>query len=142
MRILLTMNLPYFPAHGGANKSNRFILEALAQRHAVRAVVPALGVPSRLTHEQFRAGLAAQGVRVISVEGADIFTLNGVEVHAVAEPSQLRGYLAEQLRGFAPDWTLVSSEDPSQQLFAAALRGSPGRVVYMAHTTSFLPFGP
>ena len=36
MRILLTMNLPYFPAHGGANKSNRFILEALAQRHAVR----------------------------------------------------------------------------------------------------------
>src|SRR5215212_4920537 len=102
MRILLTMNLPYVPAHGGANKGNRCLLEALAQRHAVRVVVPALGTPSHKTLPELRAELAAQGISVVCAVGVDIFTLNGVEVHAVTEPSRLRTYLVEQIHAFAP----------------------------------------
>ncbi len=142
MRILLTMNLPYVPAHGGANKGNRVLLEALARRHAVQVVAPALGTPSRVTLPQLRADLAAQGTSVTSAEGVDRFTLHGVEVHAVTEPARLRAHLIEQVRAFAPDWTLISSEDPSQSLLAAALEAHPRRVIYVAHTLSFLPFGP
>ena len=143
MRILLTMNLPYVPAHGGANKSNRYLLEALArQQHSVHAVVPALATPSRLTHAQFREELASQGLQVTTAGGVDSFTLNGVEVQAVVEPTRLRAHLIEQIRAFAPDWVLVSSEDPSQNLLDGALQASPARVIYLAHTTSFLPFGP
>ena len=32
MRLLLTMNLPYYPAHGGANKGNRYLLEGFRER--------------------------------------------------------------------------------------------------------------
>ena len=57
MKILLTMNLPWFPAVGGANKCNRALPERLAARgHAVRAVVPALAVPSRWTLEEEHRG--------------------------------------------------------------------------------------
>ena len=92
MRILLTMNLPYVPAHGGANKGNRVLLEALARRHAVRVVAPALGTPSRVTLAQLRAELAAQGIGITSADGVDRFTVDGVEVHAVTEPARLRAH--------------------------------------------------
>jgi amino acid adenylation domain-containing protein len=143
MKLLLTMNLPYFPAQGGANKGNRYLLEGLVGRgHSTRAVVSALGTPSRLTHEQFLAELAAQGVRVSHENSIDVFSLNGVEIHAAVEPSRLRAHLVKQIREFDPDWTLVSSEDPSLNLLDAAVKACPGRVVYLARTTSFLPFGP
>jgi glycosyltransferase involved in cell wall biosynthesis len=143
MKILLTTNLPYFPAHGGANKSNRYLLEGFARNHhSVRVVVPALGTPSHLTHAQLLCELKAQGMKVTSEAGVTVFNLGGVEVHAVAEPSRLRIHLIDQMRRFNPDWILVSSEDPSQNLLDAALKQSPGRVVYLARTTPFLPFGP
>ena len=38
MRILLAQNSLYYPAHGGGDKSNRLLIEALAARgHACRA---------------------------------------------------------------------------------------------------------
>src|SRR5262249_50866884 len=133
MKLLLTMNLPYFPVQGGANKGNRYMLEGLAERgHSVRAVVSALGTPSRLTHRQFLDELAAQGIEVSSDDGVDVFTINGVEAHAVVEPSRLRAHLVKQIREFDPDWTLVSSEDPSLNLLDAAVKTSPNRVVYLA----------
>ena len=39
MRILLAHNSLYFPSHGGGDKSNRLLMEALAERgHEVRVV--------------------------------------------------------------------------------------------------------
>lgn len=143
MKIVLTMNLPYAPAVGGANKCNRVLAEGLALRgHDVRVVVPALGVPSRLTREEMLAGLEAQGIAVERGSGVDVFRVNGALVSAVAEPSKLRGELTDRLRDFRPDWALVSSEDPSQNLLDAALKADAAPIAYLAHTPAFLPFGP
>ena len=143
MKILLTMNLPYAPAVGGANKCNRVLAEGLArQGHEVRVVVPALGVPSRVTREEMLAGLEAQGIAVERGSGVDVFRVNGAEVSAVAEPSRLRGELMDRLQDFQPDWALVSSEDPSQNLLDAALKADAAPIAYLAHTPAFLPFGP
>jgi glycosyltransferase involved in cell wall biosynthesis len=143
MDIILTMNLPYTRVHGGANKSNRSLAEGLAQRgHRVRAIVPSLATPSNVTHEQVLQELAADGVEVKSEGGVAVFTLKGVEVHAVADPTRLRAYLMARVRQWRPDWTLVSSEDQSQNLLDAALRADSSRVVYLAHTPQMLPFGP
>lgn len=143
MKILLTMNLPYAPAVGGANKCNRVLAEGLALRgHDVRVVVPALGVPSRVTREEMLAGLEAQGIAVERGSGVDVFRVNGAEVFVVAEPSRLRGELTDRLRDFRPDWALVSSEDPSQNLLDAALKADAAPIAYLAHTPAFLPFGP
>ena len=143
MKLLLTMNIPYTRVSGGANKSNRSLAEELASRHhCVRVVVPALTASSLLTHEEFLEELVGQGISVNSNGGIDVFSLNGVEVHAVVDPSQLRSHLEDQIFSFEPDWTLVSSEDSSQNLLAAALAACPSRVVYLAHTPQMFPFGP
>lgn len=137
------MNLPYTRTHGGTNRSNRSLCEELAaRRHAVQVVVPALPTPSPITHRQFLQELRSEGIKVESGETVDVFRMNGVEVHAVRESSQLRAYLVKQLQQFKPDWVLVSSEDPSQNLLGASLKTCPGRVVYLAHTPQMFPFGP
>jgi len=52
MKILLTMNLPYTRVYGGANRSNRSLVEALAaRRHSICVVVPALAATSSITHQ-------------------------------------------------------------------------------------------
>ena len=143
MKILLTMNLPYTRLYGGANRSNRSLAEALAARHhSLRVVVPALAALSPITHQQLLEELVSEGIRVSSNGEIDVFNLNGVEVHAVIEPSRLCSYLAEQIREFKPDWTLVSSEDRSQSLLETALKVHPSRVIYLAHTPQMFPFGP
>ncbi|MGB7951165.1 MAG: amino acid adenylation domain-containing protein [Candidatus Binatia bacterium] len=70
------------------------------------------------------------------------FELNGVKVHAVKEPTRLCSYLAQEIREFKPDWTLVSSEDRSQSLLETALKAHLSRVIYLAHTPQMFPFGP
>jgi glycosyltransferase involved in cell wall biosynthesis len=142
MKILLTMNLPYFPAHGGANNSNQLMLEALVQLgHTVSVVVPAFGVPPLFTPDQLADELAKENAALHCDSDPYRFNLRGVEVHAVNDPPQLRRYLLQCIAAFAPDVVVVSTEDPSQNLLAAALEsGVP--VVYLARTTSFLPFGP
>lgn len=143
MKLLLTMNLPYFPAHGGANKANRFLAEGFAARgHEVSVVAPALGVPSRISFDGLVESLADANIEHAPTPDAIIFWLNGVEVHAVRDPSRIRGYLIERLRSEQPDWAVVSSEEPTQNLLNAAIESYPGRVVYLAHTPTFLPFGP
>jgi len=149
MKILLTMNLPWFPAVGGANKCNRALAEGLAARgHRVVAVVAGLAVPSPWTLGEVRAALARQGIAVETNAGTGVDTFlsgglsGGVAVHAVADPARLRGVLEECLHAFAPDRVLVSSEDPSQNLLAAALKTTRAPVIYLSHTPAFLPFGP
>ena len=115
MRILLAQNSLYYPAHGGGDKSNRLLMEALAARgHACRVV--------------------ARGV-------TPIFERAGVEVHTVAD-ANLRAHFASQVEAFAPEIILVSTDDPAQMLLEAALRAPSARVVYLARATLALPFGP
>ena len=143
MKILLTMNLPYTRVYGGANRSNRGLAEALAARHhSLRVVVPALAALSPVTHQQLLEELVSEGIRVSCNGEIDRFNSNGVDVHAVIDPSRLCSYLAEQIREFEPDWTLVSSEDRSQSLLETALKAHPSRVIYLAHTPQMFPFGP
>src|SRR5690349_13846503 len=132
MKILLVANMHYVPAQGGAIKVYRYLLEALAARgHDCRVVVRACSPqngPATLT--EFRADLEADGISLIaSSDDLTLFRSDGVEVHAVTDATHLPIHLMQQIKLFAPHWTLVGSEDPGQVLLAAALQVSPDRVV-------------
>jgi len=53
-----------------------------------------------------------------------------------------RGVLTAEIRGFNPDFVLVSSEDLNHLLLREAYAAAPDRLVYLAHTPQFFPFGP
>jgi glycosyltransferase involved in cell wall biosynthesis len=131
MRLLLIQNASHLPALGGANKSNRALIEHLAARGHACAVIAAASdeVLARLPGDT-------------PVPSVVSFRLNGVDVDAVVDSARLRDPMARRIRSFAPDWVLVSSEDPAQTLLEAALEASPGRVIYLARTTLGLPCGP
>jgi hypothetical protein len=60
----------------------------------------------------------------------------------VEEPARRVQVLREQIVAMQPDWVLVSSEDLGHALVREAHHSAPGRVVYLAHTPQFYPFGP
>jgi len=140
MRILLAQNSLYFPAHGGGDKSNRLLMEALAAHgHACR-VVARISVFGEREEERYLADLAAREVDARTSGGVVAFTRNGVEAHIVTN-ANLRVHLAGQIEAFRPDAILTSTDDPAQLLLETALR-SATRVVYLARATLALPFGP
>src|SRR5689334_13776742 len=103
MRILLAQNSRYYPAHGGGDKSNRLLMEALAGRgHQCLAVarISKFGVPE---HELFLKELAARNVTAQTSGGVVVFNRSGVEVHTVTHHPSLRGYFSETIAGFHPD---------------------------------------
>ena len=142
MRILLGQNSQYYPAHGGGDKSNRLLIEALAARgHACR-VVARISVFGAREQERYIADLAARGVAPADCSGGAVrFTRAGVDVHVVTVGS-LGAYFAAQIGDFRPDAILTSTDDPAQVLLVAALRGGSARVIYLARATLALPFGP
>src|SRR5579871_2679882 len=132
MRILLTANASYAPPRGGATRSNLLWLESLAQAgHGCRIVASALpeGDEKSLQIMQEGAGRAALAAR-------------GIELFETPDRTALVHLLRRQMREFAPDWVLVSSEDLGHTLLREAHRHAPGRVIYLAHTPQFFPFGP
>lgn len=141
MRLLLTMNLPYEPAFGGASKANRAVSELLAQRgHTISVVVPSFTSPSPRKHpiSDFHRGHELE-----SSEDVTISEINRVEVHSVdISRIPLRRYLAKHLVRFSTDCILVSSEDSVQILLQEAVSHAASPVVYLAHTPNCLPFGP
>jgi glycosyltransferase involved in cell wall biosynthesis len=119
MRILLTANASYRPPRGGATRSNLFWLDRLASRgHQCRIVCGAPG------------------------EGAEWPPHASVAVLSVEEPARRLQALRAEIRDFQPDWVLVSSEDLGHGLLRQAHHSAEGRVVYLAHTPQFFPFGP
>src|SRR5436305_10493591 len=140
MKILLTQGAPYYPSYGGANKSNRLLLEALAAKgHTCCAV--AYSTPRLGLRQDFQRLLAQHGVTVTSETAAlDAFEFNGVEVKTVWEAPGLR-HLWKQIRKMDPTWIVVS-EDRSQSLLAAALKECPDRVIFISHSALGVPFGP
>ncbi|MDR3700557.1 MAG: glycosyltransferase family 4 protein [Candidatus Sulfopaludibacter sp.] len=119
MRILLTANASYVPPRGGATRSNLIWLDHLArQGHQCRIVSGASGPGAELRHHA------------------------SIGVLAVEEPARRVLALRRQIQEFRPDWVLVSSEDLGHALLREAHHSAAGRVVYLAHTPQFFPFGP
>ncbi|HCC57689.1 MAG TPA: hypothetical protein DEQ47_10590 [Solibacterales bacterium] len=143
MRILLASNALYFPAHGGGEKSNRLLMEALAARgHDVRVATrtETFDAPAR---QQLQEDLAARGIAVESVEDGNLrFTLGGVRVDVLAGHPRLRQFFTALLQAFDPDIIVTSTDDPAQILFDAGLRAPRARVVHLVRATIAVPFGP
>jgi glycosyltransferase involved in cell wall biosynthesis len=119
MRVLLTANASYVPPRGGATRSNLIWLDQMARNgHQCRIVCGAAG------------------------EGAELRHHESILVFAVEEPARRVHVLRQQIREFRPDWVLVSSEDVGHGLLREAHHAAPSRVVYLAHTPQFFPFGP
>jgi amino acid adenylation domain-containing protein len=144
MRLLMAMNVPYTRSHGGANRSNRGLIEALVRRgHECWVLSPALAQPSAITLAEWSAELTVLGLELATApDGSIHFDWGGVHVVAVPEQGRVRATLARLIETMAFDRVLVSSEDPSQSLLAAALDAAPGRVVWLALTPPLFPFGP
>ena len=118
MRIILTSNASHAPARGGSTRSNLIWLEHLASNgHECRVVC---------SGEQSATSTTRHGVSIVSVKDLP--------------PN--RSVLTEQIRGFEPDFVLASSEDLSHVLLREAYAAAPDRIVYLAHTPQFYPFGP
>ncbi|MEO8369400.1 MAG: glycosyltransferase family 4 protein [Candidatus Solibacter sp.] len=118
MRILLTANASYVPPRGGATRSNLIWLDHIANAgHQCRIVAGASG------------------------EGAELRFHSSIAVFNVEDPARRIQVLRQQIREFQPDWVLVSSEDLGHGLLREAQHSAHGRVVYLAHTPQFFPFG-
>jgi surfactin synthase thioesterase subunit/glycosyltransferase involved in cell wall biosynthesis len=138
VKVLLGHNSTYYPSQGGGDKSNRLLMEALAERgHAVRVVTRTEHFGDA-HHAPFEEALRERGVA--HIDGR--FTLNGVAVHTLTRDPNLRGYFARQIAEFDPDVIVVSTDDPGQLLLEAALEAPRARVVYLVRATIALPFGP
>ena len=118
MRILLTSNASYAPPRGGSTRSNLAWLQRLTARgHRCRVICAALG--------EDRESEA-----------------DGIQIRAVKALMLRSRIVADEIRSYRPDCVLVSSEDISHMLLRACARAAPGRLVYLAHTPQFFPFGP
>jgi glycosyltransferase involved in cell wall biosynthesis len=119
MTILLAAWASYEPPRGGSTRSN---LAWLRQ-------------------------LSANGHRCVVLsrwEEGETATVDagGVEVRRVREASRIGTALESAVGELNPDWVLISSEDVSHTLIRAAWKCAAGRVIYVAHTPQFFPFGP
>lgn len=121
MRVLLTANASYDPPHGGSTRSNLSWLRHLAaQGHACRVIAPT------------PAGAATARDR----------SVDGISIRSVPQLQREHVLVAQEIRAFAPDWVLVSSEDVAHVLLREVAHTAPERLVYLAHTPQFFPFGP
>jgi surfactin synthase thioesterase subunit/glycosyltransferase involved in cell wall biosynthesis len=142
LRILLAQNSHYYPSHGGGDKSNRLLMEALAARgHRVR-VVARIEEFGPTPQAAFLRELQTRGIQPEISGGAARFTHNGAEVHTLTENPQIRAYLSEQITAFDPDIVITSTDDPAQLLFDVALHAARARVVHLVRATIAVPFGP
>jgi surfactin synthase thioesterase subunit/glycosyltransferase involved in cell wall biosynthesis len=141
MRILLAQNSLYFPAHGGGDKSNRLLVEALAARGHDCRVVARISVFGEAEERRYLADLAARGVAAEPCAGVVSFARHGANIRVVTNAS-LRSTFAAEATEFRPDVILCSTDDPPQLLLETALRQPGARVVYLARATLAVPFGP
>ena len=119
MRILLTATASYAPPRGGATRSNLVWLNHLAA-----------------------VGHACCVVCGPSGPGAPFPLHQSIALLEIEDPAQRVQTLRRQIAQFQPDWVLVSSEDLGHALLREAHHSADGRVVYLAHTPQFFPFGP
>src|SRR5260370_7163499 len=120
MRILLTSNASHDPPRGGSPRSNLVWLEHLAAGgHDCRVVCS-----------------------VLESAGDSRSLRNGVAILSIKDLVRRRAILSEEILSCQPDFVLVSSEDVSHGLLREAFNAAPDRLIYLAHTPQFFPFGP
>lgn len=143
MRILLAHNSLYFPSHGGGDKSNRLLMEALAERgHDVRVVTRVENFGDA-DHDKLLRQLSERGVSASASEDGTVeMLLHGVDVRTLTRNPQMRVYFSRQIAEFDPHIILTSTDDPGQLLFGLAIRAPRARVVYLVRATIAVPFGP
>jgi surfactin synthase thioesterase subunit/glycosyltransferase involved in cell wall biosynthesis len=142
VRILLAQNSLYYPGHGGGDKSNRLLLEALAARGHQCRVVARIAEFGPQHEAAYLETLAARGVTPTStLGGVVVFARADVEIRVVTN-SVLRAAFQSQVDSFDPEVILVSTDDPAQVLLPSALGAPHARVIYLARATLALPFGP
>lgn len=143
MRILLAHNSLYFPSHGGGDKSNRLLMDALAERGHEVQVLARLENFGEAEHRRFLGELEARQTPVRTVrDGVVGFERNGVAVFTVTSNPRLRNAFAARIEEFDPDVILCSTDDPGALLLEVALRYPRTRVVYLVRATVAVPFGP
>ncbi len=132
MRILLASSASHVPPRGGSTRSNLAWLDALASHgHTCRVVAGELTASTSEKRAEIREETEDQAAGPATYQ-----------LYAIADPVKRAAALTEQIHEFQPDWVLVSSEDIGQALMRAAHEAARGRVVYLAHTPQFYPFGP
>ncbi|HYI92255.1 MAG TPA: thioesterase domain-containing protein [Bryobacteraceae bacterium] len=143
MRILLAHNSLYFPSHGGGDKSNRLLMEALAARgHDVR-VITRVENYGDADHEKLLRQLGERGVSVDTSDPSSVrMLLRGVDVRTLTRNPQMRVFFSRHIAEFNPDAIVTSTDDPGQLLFDIAIRAPHARVVYLVRATIAVPFGP
>lgn len=142
MRILLAHNSLYFPSHGGGDKSNRLLMDALAAKgHAVRVVARVEHFGDE-AHQRLATQLDERAIEFEAGEELIRFERAGVDVRTLTRSSHLRAYFAAQIEEFDPDVIVTSTDDPAQLLFDIARRAARARVVYLIRATIATPFGP
>ncbi len=120
MRILLASSASYHPPKGGSTRSNLVWLRALAA--AGHECVVVCGAAS----EAETGAVVVDGIRME----------RHATIHRDATP------IREAVDRLEPDFVLVSSEDVSHVILREAYRAAPARLVYLAHTPQWFPFGP
>jgi surfactin synthase thioesterase subunit/glycosyltransferase involved in cell wall biosynthesis len=142
MRILLASNAQYFPAHGGGERSNRMLIEALAERGHRCFIVTRIDRFGDEGAQRFATELAARQVDTEPAEHGVRFRLGGVDVIAATHPPSFRAFFVSQRDAFQPDVIIASTDDPAQLLLEAALEDPHAATVFLARATVALPFGP
>src|SRR5947209_19382235 len=103
MRVLLAHNMVYYPAFGGAEKSNRLLMESLARRGHTCQVVARIANFGPREHQNHLAELAARAIYPSgTADGVVTFRYRGVDVHVVTN-TNLRAYFASQIGALSPD---------------------------------------
>lgn len=143
MRIVLVQNMYHLPARGGANRSNRLMIERLAARgHDCHVVAPLHGRVETGLPDDLPAYLRERGATIVEYgERVLTYEYGGVTVHGVTEGRYLPRTVLDVHDSVRPDWSLVANDDPGMMMLSAVLRRAE-RVLYLVHTVQPLPFGP
>jgi glycosyltransferase involved in cell wall biosynthesis len=142
MKIVLSTAQLYLSGPGGAERSNRAILEGLAANgHDCTAV--AVARTGGDDGEAFRRDLHARGIAYEKLEGGIGFRLAGVKVRAMKSALHLPQQLEEVIRGCEPDWVMTTCHDFRNAQLAVAVREvGAERVMFLSRSTNALPAGP
>ena len=143
MRILLAQNSLYYPAHGGGDKSNRLLMEALAARGHECRVVARISVFGEAEHARYlrSARRARRRRRAPPTTAWCVFDRAGVDVARRHQRQPARRLRRASSRTFAP----TSSWPPPTTPRSCCSRppcAPRARVVYLARATLAVPFGP
>lgn len=141
MKILLAQNAHYYPALGGANRSNRTLIEelkTLGNECRVVATTPKDPLPEEVL-DPVHPVLIKEDVAVYEYNG---ITVHAVKTRATIDTNSLKNHLLLQIEDFNPDFILISTEDVGQVLLEAAVQKASKKVIYLARTTLYLPVGP